>query len=174
MSWPVWKPHYHDFAPRGAHRNQTYVSCAPHPPASWELRRLLSGPYDERSARLTISAGAGGVDAMDWAEMLERMYTRCASVCVAVRVHSVCCAALGEWSDGWQFSLVTVHSGSLTRCSDAQSGTDALLSLLGYPHFLKRHTGILVPWGLVLWVPLCPNGIQFHFTRPHYNCRQVG
>lgn len=43
---------------------------------AWELRRLLSGPYDERSARLTISAGAGGVDAMDWAEMLERMYTR--------------------------------------------------------------------------------------------------
>ncbi|GFR46992.1 hypothetical protein Agub_g8646, partial [Astrephomene gubernaculifera] len=42
----------------------------------WELRRLLSGPYDCRGARLTISAGAGGVDAMDWAAMLERMYTR--------------------------------------------------------------------------------------------------
>ncbi|PNW88016.1 hypothetical protein CHLRE_01g010864v5 [Chlamydomonas reinhardtii] len=43
---------------------------------SWELRRLLCGPYDDRGARLTISAGAGGVDAMDWAEMLERMYMR--------------------------------------------------------------------------------------------------
>jgi hypothetical protein len=32
----------------------------------WELRRLLSGPYDDRGARLVISAGAGGVDAMDW------------------------------------------------------------------------------------------------------------
>ncbi|GLC39503.1 hypothetical protein PLESTF_001853700 [Pleodorina starrii] len=42
----------------------------------WELRRLLSGPYDDRGARLVISAGAGGVDAMDWAEMLERMYIR--------------------------------------------------------------------------------------------------
>ncbi|PNH06956.1 Peptide chain release factor 2 [Tetrabaena socialis] len=42
----------------------------------WELRRLLSGAYDERGARVVISAGAGGVDAMDWAEMLERMYLR--------------------------------------------------------------------------------------------------
>jgi putative hemolysin len=42
----------------------------------WELQRLLAGPYDERGARLTLSAGAGGVDAMDWTEMLERMYIR--------------------------------------------------------------------------------------------------
>lgn len=39
----------------------------------WELRRLLSGPHDARGAVLTVQAGAGGVDAMDWAEMLERM-----------------------------------------------------------------------------------------------------
>lgn len=42
----------------------------------WELRRLLSGPYDELGARVVISAGAGGVDAMDWAQMIERMYMR--------------------------------------------------------------------------------------------------
>jgi hypothetical protein len=39
----------------------------------WELRRLLAGPHDARGAVVTIQAGAGGVDAMDWAEMLERM-----------------------------------------------------------------------------------------------------
>lgn len=39
----------------------------------WELRRLLAGCHDSRGAVLTIQAGAGGVDAMDWAEMLERM-----------------------------------------------------------------------------------------------------
>ena len=37
---------------------------------------LFSGDYDERSALLTISAGAGGTEATDWAEMLLRMYLR--------------------------------------------------------------------------------------------------
>ena len=40
------------------------------------LRSLLSGPDDFRDAQLEISAGAGGTEAQDWAEMLLRMYTR--------------------------------------------------------------------------------------------------
>ena len=43
---------------------------------SWELQQLLSGPYDQSGAVLTINAGAGGTDAQDWAQMLMRMYTR--------------------------------------------------------------------------------------------------
>ncbi len=41
-----------------------------------EVRTLLSGEYDERSAVVTIRSGAGGVDAADFAEMLLRMYLR--------------------------------------------------------------------------------------------------
>jgi peptide chain release factor 2 len=37
---------------------------------------LFSGEYDERAAILSISAGAGGTEATDWAEMLLRMYLR--------------------------------------------------------------------------------------------------
>ncbi len=37
---------------------------------------LFSGEYDERNALLTISAGAGGTEATDWAQMLLRMYLR--------------------------------------------------------------------------------------------------
>jgi len=37
---------------------------------------LFSGEYDSRNALLTISAGAGGTEATDWAEMLLRMYLR--------------------------------------------------------------------------------------------------
>ncbi|TBR58505.1 peptide chain release factor 2 [Westiellopsis prolifica IICB1] len=46
----------------------------------WELQQLLSGPYDDKGAVLTINAGAGGTDAQDWAEMLLRMYTRWAEI----------------------------------------------------------------------------------------------
>jgi peptide chain release factor 2 len=41
-----------------------------------EVRTLLAGEYDERAAVVTIRAGAGGVDAADFAEMLMRMYLR--------------------------------------------------------------------------------------------------
>jgi peptide chain release factor 2 len=41
-----------------------------------EVRTLLSGEYDAREALVTIRAGAGGVDAADFADMLLRMYLR--------------------------------------------------------------------------------------------------
>jgi peptide chain release factor 2 len=43
---------------------------------SFELRSLLRGPDDFRDAQVEISAGAGGTEAQDWAQMLMRMYTR--------------------------------------------------------------------------------------------------
>jgi peptide chain release factor 2 len=41
-----------------------------------ELVTYLSGKYDSSEAILTIRAGQGGTEAMDWALMLSRMYTR--------------------------------------------------------------------------------------------------
>ncbi len=41
-----------------------------------EVRTLLSGEYDEREALVNIRAEAGGVDAADFAEQLQRMYLR--------------------------------------------------------------------------------------------------
>lgn len=37
---------------------------------------MFQGPYDDHNAILKLSAGAGGTDAQDWCEMLERMYLR--------------------------------------------------------------------------------------------------
>lgn len=44
-----------------------------------EKRTFFSGPYDSSSAVVSIHSGQGGVEAMDWAEMLKRMYTRFAA-----------------------------------------------------------------------------------------------
>ena len=41
-----------------------------------ELIIYLSGPYDEKNAVISIHAGQGGTEAMDWAQMLLRMYLR--------------------------------------------------------------------------------------------------
>ena len=41
-----------------------------------EVRTLLSGEYDERDALVTIRSEAGGIDAADFAQMLQRMYLR--------------------------------------------------------------------------------------------------
>jgi peptide chain release factor 2 len=40
------------------------------------LQAMLSGDYDAEDAIVSIHAGAGGTEAQDWAQMLERMYLR--------------------------------------------------------------------------------------------------
>src|SRR5437762_1481957 len=41
-----------------------------------QLQSMLSGEADANDTYLEIHAGAGGTESQDWAEMLERMYTR--------------------------------------------------------------------------------------------------
>jgi len=64
----------------------------------WELQSLLGGEYDQSGASVTINAGAGGMDAMDWALMLQRMYIRWAEG----RGFK---AAVTEQSDGEDFGI---------------------------------------------------------------------
>ncbi len=41
-----------------------------------ETQALLGGEHDRANAIMTLNAGAGGTEAQDWAEMLQRMYLR--------------------------------------------------------------------------------------------------
>jgi len=41
-----------------------------------EFQKMLSGAHDRANAIVEVKSGAGGVEAMDWAAMLYRMYTR--------------------------------------------------------------------------------------------------
>lgn len=58
-----------------------------------ELDTYLSGFYDKNNAILSVHAGQGGVEAMDWAEILERMYLRYAE------------------RHGWKADVVDITSG---------------------------------------------------------------
>ncbi len=47
---------------------------------AYEIKVLLSHPYDQHNAILELHPGAGGTESMDWAQMLYRMYTRYAAL----------------------------------------------------------------------------------------------
>ena len=55
---------------------QTELNNAEKTYGSLEFALKFSGKFDDYDALVSIHAGTGGTDAMDWAEMLERMYLR--------------------------------------------------------------------------------------------------
>jgi len=65
-----------DSEPEMAGELETEISALRTELDSFELKSLMRGSDDFRDAQLEISAGAGGTEAQDWAEMLMRMYIR--------------------------------------------------------------------------------------------------
>lgn len=102
-----------------------------------ELRKILSGPDDDRNAILTINAGAGGTEAQDWAEMLMRMYTRWAEK----RGFEVLLA------DEQEGDVAGIKSGTLEIRGKfafgylkAENGVHRLVRISPYDSNARRHT----------------------------------
>jgi peptide chain release factor 2 len=101
--------------------------------AEKELEALLDGEADANDTFLEINAGAGGTEACDWAEMLQRMYTRWAKARgfevelqseeagAEAGVKSVAYKISGKNAYGWLKSESGVHR--LVRISPFGKGT---------------------------------------------------
>ena len=108
-----------------------------------KVQALLSGEADPNDTYLEIHAGAGGTESQDWAEMLQRMYTR--------------------WAErrGFKVDLVDYHSGDQAGIKSAtlqikgenaygyaktESGVHRLVRISPYDSSARRHTSFSSVW----------------------------
>lgn len=101
------------------------------------MQALLSGPYDRENAIVTIHAGAGGTDAQDWAQILERMYIRWAEE-NGYKVELI------ERSDGEEAGLksmmMSVRGDYCFGYLQSEQGTHRLVRLSPFDAAHRRHT----------------------------------
>ena len=108
-----------------------------------KVQALLGGEADANDAYLEVHAGAGGTESQDWAEMLQRMYTR--------------------WAErrGYKVEVLDYHSGEqagiksvtlLIKGENAygyaktESGVHRLVRISPYDSSARRHTSFSSVW----------------------------
>jgi len=108
-----------------------------------KVQALLAGEADSNDAYLEVHAGAGGTESQDWAEMLQRMYSR--------------------WAErhGYKVELVDYHSGEQAGIKSAtllikgenaygyaktESGVHRLVRISPYDSSARRHTSFSSVW----------------------------
>ena len=108
-----------------------------------KVKALLAGEADANDSYVEINAGAGGTESQDWAEMLQRMYTR--------------------WAErhGMKVELVNYHAGEQAGIKSAtlllkgenaygyaktESGVHRLVRISPYDSAAKRHTSFSSVW----------------------------
>jgi peptide chain release factor 2 len=102
-----------------------------------ELRAMLSGNYDEGNALLAIHAGAGGVDAQDWAQMLQRMYLRWAEF----KGYSVDVLDLSEGEEaGIKSVTIAINGHYAYGYLRSEKGVHRLVRLSHFDAAHRRHT----------------------------------
>ncbi|GGB57261.1 peptide chain release factor 2 [Blastomonas aquatica] len=108
-----------------------------------KVQALLAGEADSYDTYLEVHAGAGGTESQDWAEMLQRMYSR--------------------WAErrGYKVELVDYHSGEQAGIKSAtllikgenaygfaktESGVHRLVRISPYDSSARRHTSFSSVW----------------------------
>ncbi len=104
---------------------------------AFRLRSLLSGPDDFRDAQVEISAGAGGTEAQDWAQMLMRMYTRWAER----RGYGVEILDLSEGEEaGIKGAVLEIKGAYAFGFVKAETGVHRLVRISPFDAQARRHT----------------------------------
>jgi len=102
-----------------------------------ELRRMLSDGNDNKTAIVSINAGAGGTEAQDWAEMLLRMILRWCEK----RNFSVSMVDLQEGEEaGIKSSTFTVAGPNAYGLLKSESGIHRLVRISPFDASGRRHT----------------------------------
>ncbi|MDG2002758.1 MAG: peptide chain release factor 2 [Novosphingobium sp.] len=108
-----------------------------------KVEALLGGEADANDAYIEVHAGAGGTESQDWAEMLQRMYSR--------------------WAErhGYKVELVDYHAGEqagIKSCTllvkgensygyaKTESGVHRLVRISPYDSSARRHTSFSSVW----------------------------
>jgi peptide chain release factor 2 len=108
-----------------------------------KVQALLAGEADANDAYLEVHAGAGGTESQDWAEMLQRMYSR--------------------WGErhGYKVEVVDYHAGEqagIKSCTllikgenaygyaKTESGVHRLVRISPYDSSARRHTSFSSIW----------------------------
>jgi peptide chain release factor 2 len=102
-----------------------------------EVRTLLSGEYDARDALVNLRAGAGGVDAADFTDMLLRMYLRWAERHgYAVDVYDTSYAE----EAGIKSATFVVHAPYAYGTLSVEQGTHRLVRISPFDNQARRQT----------------------------------
>ncbi len=105
--------------------------------AELERESLFFGEYDDRTAIFSVHAGAGGVDAQDWAEMMLRMYLRYfENRGFKVEIDEV---SPGEEA-GIKSATVTVQGEHAYGVLEGERGVHRLVRISPFDAAARRHT----------------------------------
>jgi peptide chain release factor 2 len=108
-----------------------------------KVTALLAGEADANDTYIEINAGAGGTESQDWAEMLQRMYTRWAER-RGMKVEMIDYHA-GEQA-GIKSATLLVKGENAYGYAKTESGVHRLVRISPYDSNARRHTSFSSVW----------------------------